>query len=100
MADVRTRRRRKRNRRGRIVVSISTVVLISIFASRSIELHAKNSEYEKQIVSLQEEYDSEVARQGELQEREKYMQTKKFVEDYAKERLGLVYANEVVFKAE
>lgn len=75
-------------------------MLISLFASRSIELYAKNSEYEKQITVLQEEYDEEVARQGELQEREKYMQTKKFVEDYAKERLGLVFPNEVVFKAD
>lgn len=85
---------------GRIVVTISSVVLISIFASRSIELYAKNSECNKQIAILQEEYDLQLARQSELQEREKYMQTKKFVEDYAKERLGLVYPNEVVFKAE
>lgn len=100
MADVRTRRRKKKNRRGRLAVTVSVIVLISIFAARSAELAAKNSVYERQIVALQKEYDKELARQDELKEREKYMQTKKFVEEYAKERLGLIYPNEVVFKAE
>lgn len=65
-----------------------------------MELQAKSSEYEKEISALQKEYDNEVSRKNDLEEREKYMQTKKFVEEYAKERLGLIYPNEVVFKAE
>ena len=46
------------------------------------------------------DYDEELDRQRSLQNREKYTQTKKFVEEYAKEKLGLIYPNEVVFKAE
>lgn len=100
MASVRSRRQKKKNRRGRFIVTLSVVILISIFGLRIMELQAKSSEYEKEISALQKEYDNEVSRKNDLEEREKYMQTKKFVEEYAKERLGLIYPNEVVFKAE
>ena len=37
---------------------------------------------------------------SELEEYEKYTQTQKYVEDVAKEKLGLVYEDEIVFKEE
>ncbi len=76
------------------------VLLVSVFAVQIVELGAKNSMYEKQIASLQEDLDEQNERKVKLQEKEKYMQTKKFVEEYAKEKLGLIYPNEVVFKAD
>ena len=36
----------------------------------------------------------------EIEELKKYVQTKKYVEEVAKERLGLVYKDEILFKAE
>lgn len=100
MANVRSKRYKKRNRRGRILITIMGVLLVSVFAVQIVELGAKNSMYEKQIASLQEDLDEQNERKVKLQEKEKYMQTKKFVEEYAKEKLGLIYPNEVVFKAD
>lgn len=76
------------------------VLLVSVFAVQIVELGAKNSMYEKQIVSLEKDLDEQKERKAKLEEKEKYMQTKKFVEEYAKEKLGLIYPNEVVFKAD
>ena len=39
-------------------------------------------------------------RKAELEEYEKYVQTKKYVEEVAREKLGLVYENEIIFKPE
>ena len=43
---------------------------------------------------------SEEARSAEIEEYGKYTQTKKFVEEVAKEKLGLVYEGEIIFKDE
>lgn len=100
LGNIKNRRQRKRNRRGRILVTLMSAILVSIFVVRIVELQSKNAAYEKQLAYLQEEYDEQVDRKSKLEEKEKYMQTKKFVEDYAKEKLGLIYPNEVVFKAD
>ena len=39
-------------------------------------------------------------REEEIAEYEKYTQTKKYVEEVAKEKLGLVYEGEIIFKDE
>ena len=50
--------------------------------------------------ALQQEIALEEARTEEIQEYEKYTQTKKFVEEVAKDKLGLVYEGEIIFKDE
>ena len=40
----------------------------------------------------------EQARTEEIKEYEKYTQTKKYVEEIAKNKLGLVYEGEIIFK--
>ena len=58
------------------------------------------------IITAGHMYDSYVKYQGdrkkaeEIEELKKYVQTKKYVEEVAKERLGLVYEDEILFKAE
>ena len=37
---------------------------------------------------------------NELEEYEKYTKTAKYVEEVAKEKLGLVYEDEIIFQAE
>ena len=43
--------------------------------------------------------EEEEQRTQEIEELKKYVQTKKYVEEVAKERLGLVYEDEILFKA-
>ena len=50
--------------------------------------------------ALQQEIESEEARSEDIAEYEKYTQTKKYVEEVAKEKLGLVYQGEIIFKDE
>ena len=48
--------------------------------------------------ALMQEIAAEEARAEEIAEYEKYTQTKKYVEEIAKEKLGLVYEGEIIFK--
>ena len=49
---------------------------------------------------MQQQIDAENARTEELKELETYTKTKKYAEEVAKDKLGLVYDNEIVFKEE
>jgi cell division protein DivIC len=49
---------------------------------------------------LKEEITEERDRAKELQEMKAYVQTKKYVEEVAREKLGLVYKDEIIFESE
>lgn len=61
-------------------------------------LAKKNAEYESQISELESQIAEENARSEELSEYEKYVKTKKFVEEIAKNKFGLIYSDEIIFK--
>lgn len=95
--------KRKRRLQHRIsVISISCVVLMlmMILGVGSISLHAKNSNYKAQEAQLQEQIAAEMARAEEIAELEAYVGSDQYVEDVAKEKLGLINPNEIIFKAE
>ena len=48
---------------------------------------------------LKEQIQAEKDRSKEIKELDKYVGTDKYVEDVAKEKLGLVHNNEIIFKA-
>jgi cell division protein FtsB len=63
-------------------------------------LEKKNAAYEATINQLQTEIEQQQSRADELEEYKKYIQTKKFVEEMAKDKFGLIYPDELVFKPE
>ena len=100
------RNRRKRQRRRsqnhkRSVLAISAVVLLLtvMVSANSMTLKAKNREYQAQKTELNEQIQAEKDRAKEIKELEKYVGTDQYVEDVAKEKLGLVHSNEIIFKS-
>ena len=49
---------------------------------------------------LMEEIGKEEQRTEEIKEYEKYTQTKQYIEEVAKDKLGLVHEGEIIFKDE
>lgn len=45
-----------------------------------------------------EQLEEETERQGQIEDYEKYIGSKDYIEDTAKSKLGLIYDNEIVFK--
>ena len=60
----------------------------------------KQEVYAQKEQQLQEQIDAETKRSEEIEEYRKYTQTQKYVEEVAKEKLGLVNENEIIFKEE
>ena len=81
-----------------ILIIIILILLIIIVGVGRHNIMVKQREYDRKQAMLEEQIDEEKRRSEEIEEYGKYTKTKKFVEDMAKEKLGLVKDDEIVFK--
>ena len=95
-----TRRAWKRKKRLELRLITMTILCLLVVASFGrMKLINKNEAYRQKEEQLMAELLEEQERSEEIEDLKKYVQTKKYVEDIAKERLGLIYENEILFKA-
>ena len=87
-------RKRHQNRFSMFLV---TLVVLMIMV-RSVELQQKIAGYDTQIASLGAQIEAEQTRAEQIEEFGKYTQTKAYVEEVAKDKLGLVYEGEILFQ--
>lgn len=93
-------RKRRHNRLSMFLVTLVVLMILVVVSVKSVELKQRLETYtdrEEQLNSLIEE---ETARTDEIEEFRKYTQTKKYAEEIAKDKLGLVYEGEIIFKEE
>lgn len=82
------------------VAAIMLMAIICLVVSRSSgRLTDKNAAYDKQIAALTQQIDEQNKRKEELQTRSIYVTTKQFIEEFAREKLGLIYEDELIFRA-
>ena len=93
-------RKRKQNKAGMLLVTAVVIMMLAVVMIKSIELRQQRDAYADREQQLMEEIASEEARSDKIAEYEKYTQTKKYVEEIAKDKLGLVYEGEIIFKDE
>lgn len=91
---------RLRNRLGMISITLVTVLLLGIFLMQTNALQGKLTAYDSRTAALQEALEDEQQRTEEIEETKKYMQTDEYAEEVARDRLGLVKENELVFQEE
>ena len=94
--------RLKKQRRSSIIGMVIVFLLVllvgvSVWNAKQ-SLSRQNREYEEQIAELEEQIEQQKNRETELNEYKKYIQTKKFVEKVAKDKFGLLYPDEILFK--
>ena len=94
----RYKRRRFQNRAGIVWASIVVLILVTVVSIKSIGLLQKAREYQAREQALEEQIEYETQRSDEIAEYERYTETRKYIEDTAKEKLGLVYPGEIIFK--
>lgn len=92
--------KQKQNKFAMVLITLVLLMLVVVVNIRKGELKEKQAAYAAKQEELQEKIDQEETRAEDLEEYEKYTQTQKYIEDMAKEKLGLVYEDEIVFKTE
>lgn len=93
--------RRKGGRRrnnGMISISIIVLVFLIVMGVQIVKLRDQEKSYAKQESQLMDRLNEESQRTEDLTKLEQYMKTIQYVEDVAKNKLGLVYDNEIIYK--
>lgn len=93
-------RKKRQNKTGMLLVTTVVIMMLIVVSVKSIELRDKRASYMAREEVLMQEIEAEQARTEKIAEYEKYTQTKKYVEEIAKNKLGLVYEGEIIFKDE
>ncbi|MSS63926.1 hypothetical protein FYJ58_08575 [Lachnospiraceae bacterium WCA-693-APC-MOT-I] len=87
-------------RKNLCVVAIVVLVLCCTVYYKKVDLDAKNMEYQKRIEELEKQKKKQEQRADEIDDYKVYVQTKKYIEEEARTKLGLVYPDEIIFEAE
>lgn len=93
-------KKKKQNFFSTVLIVMVIFMIMIVVTFKCVELEQKQKVYAKKEAKLLEEMAKEEQRALEIEEYEKYTQTKKYVEEVAKEKLGLVNENEIIFKEE
>ena len=83
---------------GMAAIASVVVVLLVVLSSRTASLREKDAAYAAMEERLNHEYEQLQERAEELEEQRIYVQPRQFVEEMAKDRLGLVKPGEMILK--
>lgn len=91
-------RKRPQNRFGMFLVSLVVILIMISVAVKSVELRQKVDAKTAEVEQLEAQIQAEEERREEIARFGKEVQTKGYIENIAREKLGLVYEDEVLFK--
>lgn len=94
----RHRKRLQKHRASVLAISAVLLLLIAVVSVNSVSLLAKNKEYIAQQEELEEKIQAEKERAEEIAELEEYVGTNEYIEQTARDKLGLIYGDEILFK--
>ena len=88
----------RRHKRSMVLISV-VIFLVGVAAfAQGMSLRQKNEIYIAQEAGLQEQLDEEKLRSEEIDKLGDYIGTDAYIEDVAREKLGLIHENEIIFK--
>ncbi len=93
-------RKRQQNRFSMFLVTLVVVMMLVLVGVRSVELRSKIDAKAAELSQLEAQIEAEEERAAEIEALGKEVQTKGYIEDVAREKLGLVYEDEILFKQE
>lgn len=94
------RRRKRKNKSSGLGITI--FIVFSICGSVMIKQHSLNQDHViayARMEELEEDIREQEQISEDLEEQKARMQTRKFIEDTARDKFGLVYEDEYIFKA-
>lgn len=85
---------------GMLCISLVVLVLLASLMMRSRKLSGTLAVYNAKAEALEQEIERQQTRTEEIDQLKEYMQTDEFAEQVAREKLGLIKDNEIIFKEE
>ncbi len=88
------------NRAGMVVIGAVVTLLIAVLLVQSNRLKKKIDQYQASNTVLAEQIQEEKERSAELENLPDYVRSNEYIEKVAREKFGLVYEDEIIFKPE
>ncbi len=92
--------RRRKKRTGIGLIAFFVLSICGIVAYKKIGLEAERDSLMMKKSNLEARIREEEERRTDIKNYEAYVQTKKYIEEIAREKLGLVYDYEILFEKE
>lgn len=96
---MRARNRRRKRRTELVLIGCVVFILCGMVSYKKIGLDAKSAQNKETIQQYEKEMKKLTEQEKEIQSLKDYVQTKAYIERMAREKLGLVYKGEIIFKA-
>ncbi|MBP3579608.1 MAG: septum formation initiator family protein [Lachnospiraceae bacterium] len=97
---VRNTKKKEKRKNGLKIIAAAVLVLFVVITYSGIQLQEEKRALEKQKSELEEQLQTEQERSAELEDQRAYMQTVRYIEEVAREVLGLVYPEETILRPE
>lgn len=91
-------RTKSQNRSSMLLVGFVVALLLVVVCFNETSLRSKQDAYQQRITELNEQIVQQEQRSQQLEALKKYTKTDAYVEEVAKDKLGLVHPGEIVFK--
>lgn len=88
----------RQNKKTMLGIILVAIVLMAVLLVMSRRLQTKISAGQAEISSLSEQTEQEKQRTQDINSMQEEVQSDSYIEQYAKERLGLIKDGEIVFK--
>lgn len=96
--EIRHVKQKKARLRSILFVLAVDLGLGAAILAGSLKLRQKQLAYQQEVEILQEKIEDEEVRSKEIEQLEEYIKTDAYIEDVAREKLGLAYKNEILLK--
>ena len=93
----RTKRKKKYTTR---IVTLVLLLVVVVLGFNVIKLYRKNEACIQKKAALEEQYEIQLERKDNLSAMEEFTKTLEYVEQVAREKLGMVFKNEIIFKSD
>jgi len=91
-------RKRHQNRFSMFLVSLVVVMIMVVVAVQSVTLQEKIDAKNQELEQLNAQIADEEKRTQEIEDFAKEIKTKGYIESVARDKLGLIYEGEILFK--
>ena len=90
----------KSTRMGMITITFVVLLFLVAMSFKSYKLKEQNTQYISQKEELEQQIQDEELRSGEIENLKEYVNSTEYIEKVARDKLGLVYSDEILFQAE
>ena len=90
--------KKNKNRAGKAGIGWIGVFLLIAISVYTVRLYQKDQIYIEREQELEMLYQQETEREEKLSEYQEYIESREYLEDTARSKLGLFYNNEIIFR--